>query len=119
MARLMHITGARSVVKNLFAAKTTIALQMTRRFVKAGLFLQGKSQRVVPVEFGVLRNSAFTRVLSGFGFDTDVVVGYTANYAVYVHENLNAKHATGKIAKYLELPARENRLDILRILAGA
>lgn len=36
-----------------------------------------------------------------------VVVGYQANYAVYVHENLEARHAPGTQAKYLEQPARQ------------
>lgn len=35
-----------------------------------------------------------------------VVVGYTAAYAIYVHENLEAYHKVGQ-AKYLEQPARE------------
>lgn len=34
-----------------------------------------------------------------------VLVGYTQNYGVYVHENLQAKHPIGK-AKFLEDPAR-------------
>lgn len=37
----------------------------------------------------------------------DVIVGYTANYAMYVHEDLKARHKEGKVAKYLEKPARE------------
>jgi len=32
----------------------------------------------------------------------DVIVGHTQNYAVYVHEDLKAKHKEGKTAKYLE-----------------
>lgn len=35
-----------------------------------------------------------------------VTVGYTADYAVYVHEDLTAKHKQGKQAKFLEAPAR-------------
>lgn len=35
-----------------------------------------------------------------------VVVGYTANYGVYVHER-PARHAPGKQAKFLEQPARD------------
>lgn len=35
-----------------------------------------------------------------------VAVGYTAAYAVFVHENLEAKHKEGKQAKFLEGPAR-------------
>ena len=34
-----------------------------------------------------------------------VVVGYTANYAVFVHENLEARHNNGQ-AKFLEQPAK-------------
>ena len=34
------------------------------------------------------------------------IVGYTAAYAIYVHENLQAQHKSGKTAKFLETPAR-------------
>lgn len=34
-------------------------------------------------------------------------VGYTAPYAIYVHEDLTANHPNGGQAKYLEQPARE------------
>ena len=36
----------------------------------------------------------------------NVIVGYTQNYAIYVHENLTAHHPVGQ-AKYLEQPARQ------------
>lgn len=36
-----------------------------------------------------------------------VAVGYTAEYGIYVHENLQAYHKVGQ-AKFLEQPAREN-----------
>lgn len=38
----------------------------------------------------------------------DVLVGYSANYALHVHENLEMKHPNGGQAKFLEQPAREN-----------
>jgi len=40
------------------------------------------------------------------GKGATVVVGYTQNYALYVHEDLTAHHNVGQ-AKYLEQPARE------------
>jgi hypothetical protein len=40
-----------------------------------------------------------------------VVVGFTANYALYVHEDLSARHPTGQ-AKYLEQPFREMAKDL-------
>lgn len=45
------------------------------------------------------------------------VVGYTQSYAIYVHENLDAHHAEGKQAKFLETPARELAPELARIVA--
>jgi hypothetical protein len=45
-----------------------------------------------------------------------VVVGYVANYAVFVHER-QAKHAPGKQWKFLEQPARELQSTIGEIVA--
>lgn len=39
--------------------------------------------------------------------NVSVIVGYTQTYAVYVHEDLSARHAEGKQAKYLETPLRK------------
>jgi len=49
----------------------------------------------------------------------DVLVGYTANYAIFVHENLEAAHKPGKIAKFLETPFRENQSRYAKIIATA
>jgi hypothetical protein len=47
--------------------------------------------------------------------DASVIVGYTALYALYVHENLEVRHPVGQ-AKYLEQPAREFGKEIGRIV---
>ncbi len=46
-----------------------------------------------------------------------VVVGYTANYAIFVHENLEAYHEPPTQAKYLEQPARELKPELASIIA--
>ena len=58
--------------------------------------------------------------------DGSVIVGYTANYALRVHETLEpAKGATGKSrianrqGKYLEQPARTMRPEIILIVQKA
>lgn len=40
-----------------------------------------------------------------------VIVGYTAQYAIFVHENLEAHHRPPTQAKYLEQPARQMTND--------
>jgi len=39
--------------------------------------------------------------------NVSVSVGFTQAYAIFVHEDLTAKHKPGKQAKYLEQPARQ------------
>lgn len=80
-----------------------------------GLYFQRESQKLVPVDTGALRNSAFTRA-EGSGFDTEISVGYTVNYAIYVHENLTAFHHVGQ-AKFLEEPIRTKQREARRLFA--
>ena len=93
----------------------------------AGLLVQGRSQKRVPVEHGPLRASAYTRKEG----QTAVVVGYSAAYALAVHENLEQK-LKGKPRpsglgqywgpsgepKFLERPFRESKKDILETIAS-
>jgi hypothetical protein len=47
-----------------------------------------------------------------------LAVGYSAPYAIYVHENLQAHHPVGQ-AKFLETPARRHAKEIKRTVARA
>lgn len=49
------------------------------------------------------------------GKKPEVTVGYTASYAIFVHENLEARHTVGQ-AKYLEQPFRQIEPTISRRL---
>lgn len=46
----------------------------------------------------------------------EVIVGYNAPYAVYVHEDLTKKHSVGQ-AKFLEQASRVNQMQINQIIA--
>lgn len=43
-------------------------------------------------------------------------VGYTAPYSIFVHENLDANHPNGGIAKFLEQPARTKKREMGQIV---
>ena len=110
MAKLTRVLGLNNLK---FAAvkhskelgyKSSLALRIV------GLWLQRASQLLVPVEFGDLKASAFTRH-EGTGWNTVVRVGYTKEYAIYVHENLLAQHDIGQ-AKYLQEPAETRRSEM-------
>lgn len=68
--------------------------------------LQQKAQDLTPVDTGALRSSAFTEA-DRQGKNPGVVVGFEEEYAIYVHENLEAHHPVGQ-AKFLEQPLQEN-----------
>ena len=133
MAQVGTIIGVQKVLGNIVKRTRIMAAGTEQGLKRAGLLLQRESQMVVPVEFGVLKASAFTRAF-GSGFKTTVTVGYTAAYALYVHERVEMKWKgkprmpnpphKGKYwdpqgrgqAKFLEEPARRLRKDMRAIL---
>ena len=52
------------------------------------------------------------------GQGQSVVVGFTAAYAIYVHEDLAAHHNVGQ-AKFLEQPARTLKRELAQIITDA
>lgn len=133
MASINVITGVADVLKNLRARNALMAAAVERALKRGGLQLQRASQKKVPIEFGVLKNSAFTRA-TGKGYGTVVTVGYTASYAIFVHENVEMAwrgrpriSGKGKYwdpqgigqSKFLEEPARTMRGDLRKMLTDA
>lgn len=109
------IKGVRNLQKDFEKQGKKKRKGFERGLKKAGLFLQTASQEIVPVEFSVLKNSAQTRAI-GTGSKFNVLVSYGTDYAIYVHEDLEAKHKSGKVAKFLEKPARENQDEMVAIV---
>ena len=67
---------------------------------------------------GVRRVKGALGKLKKKGDDVGVLVGYFGvDYAVYVHENLQAKHPVGQ-AKFLEQPAREMASELGKTVAA-
>lgn len=145
MAAIKSVTGVREILSKLSKADKMLGKRLERGLKKAGKFLLRETTAIVPVQFGDLKGSAFTRNVGGSGFRADIIVGYSGEtgYAIYVHENLEAAHgkefnilhaeeiATATTpaqkrvwfsrgetqqAKFLEQPAREKRREILHII---
>jgi len=65
--------------------------------------LQGKAQRLAPVDTGDLRGSAYTEV------DGMVAtIGFNTPYALRQHEDVENHHPKGGQSKYLETPYKDN-----------
>jgi hypothetical protein len=106
--------------------------ETTGNMRRAVLFLRRLSQKVVPVDTGNLKNSAFTNV-EWHGPKIVGAVGYGAAYAVFVHERTihysragrgggfvgkEIQHGKGTGAKFLEGPMKRNMRQIGRIIMG-
>lgn len=116
MASVVKVRGVGKVIRRLRLAGKFTAKRFERGLKKGGLALQRESQLVVPVDTGLLRSTIATTA-EGTGFDTVVKVAYEGtNYGIFVHEDLEAQHAPGKIAKYLEKPAKTKTREILRAI---
>jgi hypothetical protein len=84
---IVNIFGVQLVLGNMVRSQSEVTAGAVAGLKRAALLLQRDSQSHVPVEYGPLRASAYTRV-TGQGLDTVVDVGYTAAYALYVHEQV-------------------------------
>jgi len=113
--RMTRVLGLKKTMALLKQESLETNKRVRRGMIKGGLFLQRKSQQVAPVDTGNMKNSAFTRG-KGQGRKFEVTVGYTASYALFVHENLNMRHKPGKEAKFLEGPLRKHRREIDQII---
>jgi len=85
-----------------------------------------ESKKIVPVAFGVLKDSGRVELPQSTGTRTVVEVTYggaAAGYALIVHEvppnsggrwGTGMKHKAGKTYKYLEIPANAHRDKFVR-----
>lgn len=82
-----NLVGLDKVMSNFNRQVDEIQGRTVKGLYEAGLMIQAGSQKKVPVEYGFLRASAFTRIKD----KVNVEVGFSAKYAVYVHENMEQK----------------------------
>lgn len=79
---------------------------------RIGVIIKADSVKLTPVDTSNLRGSAYIDVDGS----KSVFIGYTADYAVYVHEDLEATHEVGE-AKFLEKAVKMNQKRIIDEIA--
>lgn len=83
------VSGLDDVLKNLNDQIGGIKNRSFTGLLEAGLKIEAASNERTPSEYGNLRGSSYTR--KSQSGNIAVEVGYTANYAAAVHENLGQK----------------------------
>lgn len=113
---LSTVDGISDTIKRMHTVAGEYADGMEQGLIRAGLFLLARAQEFVPVDTGFLKRSGYV-AKTGKGFSTLVSVGFTAPYAIWVHERLDLHHAPPTMAKFLEHPAtlfRDQMAQIIR-----
>lgn len=101
----VKLEGFVELTNKLNKSVSQISDTVQSALLDCGNDLQQKAQDLTPVRTGALKASAFTEAESGS--NPSVIVGFEEEYAIFVHENLEAHHDVGQ-AKFLEQPLKEN-----------
>jgi hypothetical protein len=114
MARV-RVTGLQTVMANLNKEIRGIRGRTKTGMWLAGLFIKGAALPKTPVKTGNLRQSAYVIARDGSG-GPGAEIGYTAAYAVYVHEIDKNYVAPGTSWQYLKKAVEESRKAVLDIV---
>lgn len=106
----MSLKGVLDVQNTLVAKILEIEGATKKGLLAAGLLIETESIQRTPKDTGNLRNTAFTQTT-----EDGVQVGYTADYAPYVHENLESHHPIGE-AKFLERAMNDKEAEALELI---
>jgi hypothetical protein len=112
----VRVEGLEKILSNLSRKIDRIEKRSKEGLLAAGLMIQAEAQKMTPVDDGFLKASAYTRRTPEN--KSIVEIGFSQNYALYVHEDLEAHHTVGE-AKFLEKAIRENRAGALHIIRQA
>ena len=117
-----RIKGFDIVLANLNREIEAIKGRSMKGLIKAAIYVKREMEHtppLIPVDKGNLRASWFTAPLN-FGKSTPtLLIGFTANYALYVHEMMDSKinwSRRNSGPKFLESAIKRNGNQILKII---
>lgn len=99
----LRITNVGRVLSAMRGVEARVKRNLAEGVAAAAKMVYDKSQELVPVETGALKESGRIEV-TGTGFGAKATVAYggpTAPHAFVVHEDLEAYHAPPTCAKYI------------------
>lgn len=108
----MALKGLTQVLAALRKVQSDMEKKRKTALNHIGIIVKADAVKMTPVDTSNLRNSAYIDVDGS----ERVLVGYTAAYAPYVHEDLEATHEVGE-AKFLEKAIKMNHARIVDELA--
>jgi hypothetical protein len=96
------LSGAKALIKALREMEKKTPSAVARALYQQGMQVHAEAVKRAPVEFSVLRSSAYVAPPTKDAEGTSVEVGFGTVYAARQHEETEWKHPRGGEAKYLE-----------------
>jgi len=106
------VKGLSQIKNALTQVKKEHEKKKRKALTRIGVIVKADSVKLTPIDTSNLRGSAYIDVDGS----KSVFIGYTAYYAVYVHEDLEAYHEVGE-AKFLDKAIKMNQKRIIEELA--
>lgn len=117
MKTKVTFTGVKDLTRRMGAQKRTTVISASRGIIRAQLLVRNSSVKMTPIDTGNLRSSVTTPSPTISKGKVSGMISYTASYAAFVHENLEANfRAPGTGPKFLERALQQNRDRVLRII---
>jgi hypothetical protein len=116
------VTGEGHLHRVLAAGGRAAGEEVPAAVYEAANEILAESARQVPVEFGTLRASGHVTppVSTANGMEVGISYGGAAHeYALIVHEDLEAHHRAPTKAKYLEDPVNQHAARVAQDIANA
>lgn len=111
------VKGAAAIKRNLLKLARKYPGAAGAALYQEGMEVWRESVKRAPVEYGVLRTSAYVAPPTKQGKDVVVEVGFGTEYAIPQHERLDYRHPRGGEAKYLANAMTVARVGMLERLA--
>jgi len=113
---MSEVRGLSAVLQKLNKTIADIELHTKEGLTEAALVVKADSVKGTPIDTGNLRGSAFHLVEEDGKHKFSAIVGYTANYALWVHEMPAHYNFNSGSNKFLEKALLKNQGRILQIL---
>lgn len=121
----VELRGKAAVMRQLQRHGKAAKDEYARALHREAQAIMRKSQKIVPVDTGELKRSAFVRQprrVYKQDLPYEIVMGYgnvDVRYAMAVHERLDVYHKPPTQAKYLERPMKEAAVGMSERIAAA
>lgn len=111
----MGLINDKAIIGALRIRVKRVGTGVRKGLLAAGELAKRESQKTTPFRTGLLRSSHIVHPVRG-GNMPAVDISVKTKYAIYVHENLDARHKSPTRAKFLERAVRENQNRIISII---